>query len=282
MQKEPGREILYMPALHLGYLNYLSRRPEYAVGILSAELIHEIPRMERDIRMIEPEIMTGVVRHLYPDRRIELLGKKSVELFASETETIIMPDEDVSHTFASNYLDGRNVQFERTFLRWDRSILSILSSPENTQTCTVEELDREFMHAAELEAEDSPDWWRQVGAVVALEGELLFHGHNHPYPTEHGTLETFGDPRSNFDFGQNIEMQKNIHAEAALIAKAARLGVSLEGSDLYVTTFPCPVCAKLVAEAGFSRVFYKTGYSLLDAEDIFRAKKIEIIQVVDI
>ena len=111
--------------------------------------------------------------------------------------------------------------------------------------------------------------------------KLLLQGHNHPVVAENYTLETLGDPRSNFDAGQNIDLQKNIHAEVGVIAEAARRGIALKGADLFVTTFPCPVCAKSVAEAGIKRVYFKDGYSLLDAMDIFKTKGIEVIQVVD-
>ena len=63
----------------------------------------------------------------------------------------------------------------------------------------------------------------------------------------------FGDPRSNFDAGKNIELSKFIHAEASLIAQAAKQGAKLEGASIYVTTFPCPVCARLVATAGLRK-----------------------------
>ncbi len=82
-----------------------------------------------------------------------------------------------------------------------------------------------------------------------------------------------------FDAGEHIELSKCIHAEAKLIAQAARDGMSLNDATLYVTTYPCPPCAKLVATAGIKKVYYRDGYSLLDAEDIFNAYAIEITLV---
>ena len=38
-----------------------------------------------------------------------------------------------------------------------------------------------------------------------------------------------------------------MHAEARLIAAAAREGRATAGAVLYVTDFPCPPCAKLIA-----------------------------------
>jgi len=55
--------------------------------------------------------------------------------------------------------------------------------------------------------------------------------------------------------------------------------MALEDAYLYVTTFPCPVCAKSIAEAGIQKLYYSQGYSLLDAEDVLRAYGVKIVLV---
>ena len=135
------------------------------------------------------------------------------------------------------------------------------------------------MGAAFREAEKSPDWWRQIGAIALKDGKILLTGFNKPVPSKDYTLGPFGDPRSNFDAGIGFEISKAIHAEAGVIATAARRGLPLEGASLYITTFPCPVCAKSIAASGIKRVYYSKGYSLLDAEDVLRAAGVEIVLV---
>ena len=54
------------------------------------------------------------------------------------------------------------------------------------------------------------------------------------------------------------------------------------GSSVYVTTFPCINCARLLAEAGVKKVYYRDGYSRLDAETILKDKKVEIVLVQDV
>jgi dCMP deaminase len=76
-----------------------------------------------------------------------------------------------------------------------------------------------------------------------------------------------------------VDLSTAIHAEAALIAGAARDGTSLAGADLYTTTFPCPACARLIAEAGFLRCFFAGRYSVLDGEQTLRARGISLIWV---
>jgi dCMP deaminase len=71
------------------------------------------------------------------------------------------------------------------------------------------------------------------------------------------------------------------HAERHLMGHAARKGIALEGADLYVTTFPCPGCAHQIVTAGIRRIFYRDGYSLVEASETLKHHGIEVIRVVE-
>jgi dCMP deaminase len=124
----------------------------------------------------------------------------------------------------------------------------------------------------------SSDWWRQVGAIAVRGGDLLGYAWNHHHPTEYSPYID-GDPRDSFSRGVRPDLSTAIHAEAAIIAAAARDGISLRGADLYVTTFPCPACARLIAEAGFSRCYFAGPYSVLDGEEVLRAAGVQLLWV---
>ncbi len=132
--------------------------------------------------------------------------------------------------------------------------------------------------ARRAEAGLSSDWWRQVGALAVRDGEVLGIAHNEHRPTEYSPYLN-GDPRNDFSRGVHMELSTAIHAEATLVARAARAGVALEGADLYVSTFPCPGCARLVAEAGFRRCFFAGPYAVLDGDEVLRAAGVELIWV---
>jgi deoxycytidylate deaminase len=53
-----------------------------------------------------------------------------------------------------------------------------------------------------------------------------------------------------------IEFGRPVHAEMAAISDAARNGSPLNGSILYVTTFPCHLCTRLIIATGIERVEY--------------------------
>jgi len=61
-------------------------------------------------------------------------------------------------------------------------------------------------------------------------------------------------PRAITEFGRMV------HAEMAAITDAARRGVSVAGSRLFSTTFPCHNCAKHIVAAGIREVIYIEPY----------------------
>ena len=62
----------------------------------------------------------------------------------------------------------------------------------------------------------------------------------------------------------DLGCQRTIHAEANVIAFAARHGQPTEESVLYATHGPCLGCAKLIISAGIVAVYYETPYRLDD------------------
>ncbi len=60
--------------------------------------------------------------------------------------------------------------------------------------------------------------------------------------------------------GEITEYGRMVHAEMNAISDAARLGRSIRGATLYVTTFPCHNCAKHIISCGISRVVFIEPY----------------------
>lgn len=88
-----------------------------------------------------------------------------------------------------------------------------------------------------------------VGAVISRDGRVLSTGYNGP-PS--------GLPHCDHDNGTPCD--DAVHAEANVIAFAARYGTAVEGADVYVTHSPCSSCAKLLINAGVASVYYKTPF----------------------
>ncbi len=65
------------------------------------------------------------------------------------------------------------------------------------------------------------------------------------------------------------EFSRPVHAEVAAIIDAARRGVRIDGSALYVTTFPCHNCAKHIIAAGITQVIYLEPYPKSRARSLY-------------
>ena len=53
---------------------------------------------------------------------------------------------------------------------------------------------------------------------------------------------------------------RTVHAEMNALVQAASVGVAVEGATLYVTAYPCHLCAKLLVNAKIARVVYDESY----------------------
>jgi dCMP deaminase len=270
--------VAYIPALHAGYLSFFRKNKKSDFFILGKSLVSITPRMERDIRALSPQEALQAIHGLNIFPSVSILEKDSIQKTLSEYPKIVLPDEDVSRNVARIFLRGRKVSFEKVFLRWDKTISTTEFKIPPDRTISTKSSDLRFLREASNEAARSPDWWRQIGAVLVKGKEIQIRAYNRHFPSD-ATPASMGDPRSNFDYGEQPEIYLSIHAEADIIAQAARAGISLEGAELFVTTFPCPNCARLLVRAGIQKVFYAQGYSKLDAEEILKSGGVEIILV---
>lgn len=109
-----------------------------------------------------------------------------------------------------------------------------------------------LMSIAELVALRSTCNRLQVGAVIANQGRIISTGYaGAPSGLPHCSPEV-----CNVDF----PCTRTVHAEAGAIAYAARLGIRVEGADLYCTHAPCIDCSKLIINSGIRNVYFKTPY----------------------
>ena len=70
-----------------------------------------------------------------------------------------------------------------------------------------------------------------------------------------------------------------LHAEANAITKVAKSANNSQNATLYVTTSPCIECAKLIIQAGISRVVYTDPYRVQDGIELLKKAQIEVVQI---
>jgi cytidine deaminase len=66
-----------------------------------------------------------------------------------------------------------------------------------------------------------------------------------------------------------IEFGRAVHGEMAALTDAAKRGVSVDQSIMFVTTFPCHLCARHIVAAGISSVIYIEPYAKSLAAELY-------------
>jgi len=278
--KEPRKIIVaYVPVLHEGYRRFFDKHKDAdALYVLGTDITKEFVPLVKDIRALDPKLVVDSIRAWNVFKEIEVIGSGELKGLASEKGILIMPDEDVMHELQAKYFPKARIEFDSIFLRWDKHKATEGKPVEADQTISKDAKDQEIIALLKKETEKSADWWRHIAAAVVKDGKVVLKTYNKHLPSNH-TVYMDGDPRCEFHKGDNVELSTAIHCEAALVAEAAQKGIALEGASMYVTTFPCPPCAKMIAFSGVKKLYYAGGYGVLDGEAIMKSKGVEIIFV---
>lgn len=270
--------VAYIASPHEGYLRFFREYAGSVLWILGEEFIAEFPSLVHHLPGNRPEDARKMVGALGIFREVRILTKQNADV-VRRFPRIVMPDEDVSRAIAQRYYADLLVLFDgRWRLRWYAGTVAVGRRPEGEEIISTDELDRRLLLQARKHAERSPDWWRQICAMLVREGEVLLWACNGHRPSEQSCY-VLGDPRSCFGPGERVDLSAAGHAEAALASAALRRGIHTVGCDLYVTTFPCPGCAYLWSESGIGRLFYADGYSLIAGAEDLQKNKVQIIRV---
>lgn len=128
------------------------------------------------------------------------------------------------------------------------------------------ELDVRYLKMARIWAENSYCKRRQVGALIVKDKMIISDGYN-------GTPSGFENVCEDEN---NVTKPYVLHAEANAITKIARSSNNSDRATLYVTAAPCIECAKLIIQAGISRVIYSEEYRIEDGINLLRRAGIEV------
>lgn len=111
-----------------------------------------------------------------------------------------------------------------------------------------------FMEMAKLTARRSPDPSTQVGACFAKKGKLLSVGYNCPPEGWNYDKFPFGNDSKTIGL-ENTKYPYINHAEYMGVINSGK-SAKLKNATCYVTLFPCPECAKIMAACQIKRLVY--------------------------
>ena len=119
---------------------------------------------------------------------------------------------------------------------------------------------------------------RKIGAVIVKNKRILTTGYNGA-PAGIKTCVERGEclrKKQGIASGTRQELCYAIHAEQNAIIQAAKLGISIQDATLYCTHQPCVICAKMIVNAGISRVVYREGYPDEFAREMLEEGKVAL------
>lgn len=121
-----------------------------------------------------------------------------------------------------------------------------------------------YMGFAEHAAKKSKDSTKVGAVLVGNDGEVRLTAYNGPPRGVEDAPERFERP---------MKYLYASHAEANLIAFAAREGIRTSDCTVYVTHMPCASCARTLIQAGVSEVIYGPGKTSMPDEEFQAAEQ---------
>lgn len=129
-----------------------------------------------------------------------------------------------------------------------------------------------FMNIAKEVATRSTCDRKHVGAVIVRGKTILSTGYN-------GSIKGLDHCDDIGHEMENTHCIRTIHAEANAIVQAARHGIRIEDSEIFVTASPCYDCFKMIANVGINKVYFGEFYR--EQRILDHAKELNI-QLIDL
>ena len=131
----------------------------------------------------------------------------------------------------------------------DNSILTNIKEIINTNIDRRIDYDTYFMSIALLISSRSPSKKLKVGSIIVNNNRILSSGYNgFPEKTPHVSIH-----RDNHEIN-------TIHSEINSICDAAKRGININNSTIYITHYPCLNCTKSIISAGIKKIIYLDDY----------------------
>ncbi|NLB88126.1 MAG: cytidine deaminase [Syntrophomonadaceae bacterium] len=138
--------------------------------------------------------------------------------------------------------------------------------------------DEYFLQLARLVASRSTCLRRQVGAVLVKNERIISTGYNGaPKGLKHCLEIGCLREKEGIPSGQRYELCRGVHAEQNAIINAALYGVATEGAVIYCTNQPCIICARMIINAGITKVVHQGDFNDELALSFLKEAGIEVV-----
>lgn len=156
---------------------------------------------------------------------------------------------------------GESKPYEVVSEKWDKRFMDIAKFVSGWSTCARN--------------------GRKVGSVIVRGKRIVTTGYNGAPAGVLNCAEKGYCLRDKLGIasGTRAEVCYATHAEQNAIVQAAKLGVSVDNTTIYVTHRPCLICSKLLINAGIKRICYGYDYPDELALEVLKEAKIELCHI---
>lgn len=183
-------------------------------------------------------------------RSTDLSRQVGAAIFSGDGEVITQGCNEVPKAFGGTYWDGEEPDFRDVQLGYDPN--------DHLKKEVMRDLLEHLSKAGLLVAHDP-----SFAASDVFVDVLLGRGTYERDRPHFGCL-------AHSQINDLTEYGRVVHAEMVAICDAARLGKSIKGGILYVTTFPCHNCTKHILAAGVRQVVFMEPYPKSRAKQLHR------------
>lgn len=262
--------------IHKWYLDVLDKYPDAKILIIDDLLIKDLATLELDIRKIPTDKVFKMLQEL--GREVSILKKEDIRKLDDYNLVVIW--EIITEKLIEKYLkQHQKVIYESGFLYHDKiNVFTAMTKEIESDEIVYTQEDIEFMKQAYKQTVDSGCWWRQVWSVIVKDWKIIAEWCNTMLPNKDECYRIWCI-RDHIKPWEKMDFCSAIHSEAFLISQAAKNGVSLKWTSLYVTHYPCTICSKLIANSWISKVYYNQWWSNFDWERVMISVWIDLIKI---
>ena len=123
---------------------------------------------------------------------------------------------------------------------------------------------------------------RKVGAVIVKDNRILATGYNGApsgLPNCIDNCERCYRSAHNIPSGQCLELCYAVHGEQNAILNALKTGEDLKGASIYVNTYPCSTCAKLIIQVGISNIYFVDEYENVFTKNMLEEAGVNLVKL---
>lgn len=141
----------------------------------------------------------------------------------------------------------------------------------------ADKLDTLYIDIAYRIAQMSHATRAKVGCIIVKGDNIISMGWNGMPKGDANCCEQLVDGG-----GALVTRQEVLHSESNALMKLTRSGGGTsEGATLYTTMSPCLECAKLIKQAGITRVVYAELYRAGEGVDFLRNRNVRVHQIIE-